>query len=335
MKTRFGWLARLLPARVLHAQGFLGYFGLAKEVTWGTAVAATDFAEILRESVSASYDRFAIKNITAVYAEPDDVAGVQRIAGDVVLAAHALPMGHMLKAALNTVSGSVVLSGFLYTTAFGTTKSEFAQGVASQPYTLEFSRDVGSAFQYAGGVCSQLQFGLVPNQDLRMTASWIAKSVQLKSQLATPTFPTSPTFPFTFDTASFSVGGAGSARLEAFNLTINNNLEGIPALNNAAQIARIRRRDVQTVHISGTLNWEDVSEYLDFINQTERAMTLSLTKANSFQVVFDMPRVVYDTFPQDNSGRERQTVQFTGIARYLVSSQVALSVRLTNTKSDY
>lgn len=330
-----GRMTRLLRARVLRAQGMLGYFGLGKETTWGTAVAATDFAEILRESVSASYDRFPIKNITAVYAEPDDVAGVLRVAGDIVLASHPVGMGNFLKAALNTVSGSVVLSGSLFTTAFGTTKSEFAPGVASQPYTLEFSRDVGSAFQYAGGVCQQLALALAPNQDLRMTSTWIAKSVLLKSQLATPTFPTSPTFPFTFDTASFQIGGAATARLEAFNMVINNNLEGIPALNNSSQIARIRRRDVQTVHVSGTLNWEDVTEYLDFINQTERAMVLSLTKANSFQLVLDMPRVVYEAFPQDNTGRERQVVQFAGIARYLVSSQVALSARLTSTKSDY
>src|SRR5712692_1625203 len=130
------WLARL-QRRVLHAQGGLGYFGLAKEAAWGTAVAAADYAEILRASVSASVDRSAVKNIIFGLQEPDDSAGVLRIAGDVVMAAHPVPMGHLLKAVMNTVSGSTVLSGFLYTTRFVSPKSEFAQGVASQPYTLE------------------------------------------------------------------------------------------------------------------------------------------------------------------------------------------------------
>src|SRR5258708_1446664 len=327
------WLA-MLQGRALHAQGGLGYFGLAKEATWGTAVAATDYAEILRESVSANFDRFAFKNIIFGLNEPDDSAGVLRIQGDVITAAHPVAMGHMLKAAMNTVSGSTVLSGFLYTTRFVTTKSEFAQGVASQPYTLELHRDVGSASQVAGAVCHQLALALTPNQDLRMTAGWIGKSVLLKAPGA-PAFPSSPTYPFMFDTASFQIGGAATARLEALTVTINNGLEGIAALNNTNQVARIRRRNLQEVRVAGTIDWEDVTEYLDFINQTERAMVLSLTKASSFQFVIDMPRVVYSAFPQDNTGRERQTVQFAGMARYLPASLVAIDMRLTTTKSDY
>jgi hypothetical protein len=326
------WLARL-QGRVLHAQGALGYFGLAKETTWGTAVAATDYAEILRENVSANFDRFAFKNVIFGLNEPDDSAGVLRIQGDVIMAAHPVAMGHLLKAAMNTVSGSVV-GGGLFTTRFITTKSEFAQGVASQPYTLELHRDVGSAFQVAGAVCHQLALALTPNQDLRMTAGFIGKSVLLKAA-GTPTFPSSSTYPFMFDTASFQIGGAATARLEALTVTINNGLEGIPALNNSNQVARIRRRNLQEVRVAGTLNWEDATEYLDFVNQTERAMVLSLTKASSFQFVIDMPRVVYSAFPQDNTGRERQTVQFAGMARYLPASAVAIDMRLTTTKSDY
>src|SRR5258708_18083676 len=205
------WLA-YLQGRVLHAQGGLGYFGLAKESTWGIALGPTDYAEILRENVSASFDRFAFKNIIFGLNEPDDSAGVLRIQGDVIMAAHPVAMGHLLQAAMPTASVSVVLSGFLYTTRFVTTKSEFAQGVASQPYTLELHRDVGSAFQVAGAVCHQLALALTPNQDLRMTAGFIGKSVLLKSTGA-PAFPSSPTYPFMFDTANVQIRCADPAPL--------------------------------------------------------------------------------------------------------------------------
>src|SRR5258708_12957661 len=179
------WLA-MLQGRALRWEGGLGYWGLGKEGAWGTAVAATDYAEILRESVSANFDRFAFKNIIFGLNEPDASAGVLRIQGDVITAAHPVAMGHMLKAAMNTVSGSTVLSGFLYTTRFVTTKSEFAQGVASQPYPLELHRQVGSAYQGAGAMCPQLAPALTPNQDRRMTAGGRGKAVLPKAPSTAP-----------------------------------------------------------------------------------------------------------------------------------------------------
>lgn len=321
-------------ALVLWAQGHLGYVGIAKEVTWGVAVPATDYFEVMSESLSETIDRFPTRNVISGFSEPDDVAGAQRAAGDISMFGHPVSMGHLLKGVLNTVSGSAVLSGFLHKSRFISTKSEFADGVPSQPYTIEVHRDVTSAFQYAGAVLNQLQMSLTPNQDLRLTASYIAKSVLLIAKTV-PTFPGSPTDPFTFETASLSMGGAATARFEAFNLTINNNINPIMALNGSRNIARMRRSGLQEVRISGTLDFIDVTEYLDFKNQTERQMQLTLTRANSFLLLIDVPRFVYSTFPTGIPGRDRLTIGFNGIARYSQSSGVAIDIGLTTTKSNY
>lgn len=335
MKMKFNLLQRYVArALALHAQGFLGYIGIAKEQTFGTPVGATDYFEIMSENLSETIDRFPTRNAFGGFYDPDDFAGARRVAGDLVMFGHPVSIGHLLKAAMNTISGSAITSGFLHLSRFISTKSEFAQGVASQPYTLEVHRDVTSSHQYAGAVCNQLALALAPNQDLRVTASWIARAGLLIAKTS-PTFPGSPTDPFTWDSASLSIGGSATARFESFNMTVNNNLDGILALNASTNIIRVRRRGPQEARISGTLDFQDVAEYLDFKNQTERQLRLNLTCANSFSMLIDVPRFVYSTFPTGVPGRDRLTVGISGIARYQVSSGLAVDIGLTTTKSNY
>lgn len=316
------------------AQGFLGFIGIGKESTWGTGVAATDYFEFMSENITQSIDRFPTRNAFNRFAEPDDYAGARRVAGDMSMFGHPLSIGHLLKAAMNTISQTSVLSGFLYRTRFISTTSEFADGVPSQPYTFEIHRDTTSSFRYSGAVCNRLAMALAPNQDLRVTAGWIAQAASVIARTV-PTFPGSPTDPFTFDSASISIAGVATARLEAFNLTINNNLDGILALNNANTIARIRRNAPQEVRIGGTLDFIDNAEYDTFVNQTEQALRVNLFRSQSFSLLIDVPRFVYTAFPLGVPGRGRLTVGFEGMARYLASSGVALDMMLTSTKSNY
>ncbi len=335
MKRKFnllqGYVARALA---LHAQGFLGYVGIAKEAAFGTAVGATDYFEIMSTNLAETINRFPTRNAFGGFYEPDDYAGAHLVGGSLTMFGHPVSIGHLLKAAMNTISGSTVLSGFLYTSNFISVKSDFNTSVAGQPYTLEVHHDITSSHQFAGGVCNRLQLSLAPNQDLRVTADWIAQAGLLIAKTS-PTFPGSPTDPFTFETASLSIGGSATARWESFNLTVNNNLDGILALNASNNIIRVRRRGPQEVRISGVLDFLDATEYLDFKNQTERAIQLTLTRANSFSLLIDVPRFVYTTFPTGIPGRDRLTVGVDGMARYKTTSAVAVAMALTTVKSNY
>ena len=315
-------------------QGFLGFVGLGKETTLGTAVAATDYLEALNENVKVDIDRFETRNIVGGFHEPDDSTGLRRVSGDISMFGHPVSMGHILKAAMNTLSGSVVLSGFLWTSRFITPKSEFAYGAPTQPYTFEIYRDVTSSHRYAGMQLNRMTMALGINQDLRLGTSWIGVAGTLL-QATSPTFPGSSTEPFTFDTASVQLGGSANARIEALTVTVDNQLEGIASLNNSTAIRLLRRRGPQTARISGSIDFQDVTEYLDFINQTERALNISVTKANSFQLVIAVPRFQYTGFPTGIPGRERLTVAFEGKARYHVASGVAIDFQLTTTKSNW
>lgn len=314
--------------------GFAGHVGFAKESSGGTAVAATNYVEALSESLAANIDRFDTVNITGRFAEPDDSAGIVRVSGDIVAPFHPEEMGFFLLGVTGVQSNTVVLSGGLHTHNFTMATADWDTSYPQIPLTFEIFRDVTSSQQYNGCNVSAVQLALAPNQDLRMTASIIGTG---HAELAktTPTFTNSPAEGFTFDTASISIGGAASAIVEAMTINIDNQLEGVPVLNNSTSIAKIRRSGPQMVRLSGSLSFEDITEYENFRNQTEQAFLLNVTKANSFSMLIDMPRVVYTAFPLGMSGRERQVIGFEGIARYHTGSLSAIEFDLTNTTSGY
>lgn len=316
------------------AYGFAGHIGVARETAWGTAVAATDYFEAMSESLSESVDRFPISNIVGRFSEPDDMAGISRFAGDIVWSANPQALGLILASTFGVQSNSEVVSGFLHQHRFTLQNSDNAANNPLPPLTFEVFRDVTSSQQYRGCQISRLQFSAAPNQDLRVTASVLARNFNHIVK-TTPTFPGSPVTPFAFDTCSLSLGGAGTALVEAFTLSIDNQLEGIPTLDSSSVIAKIRRTGPQIVRLTGSLAFENITDYLRFRNQTEVVFQAHFLRANSFSLFFDVPRFVYTTFPLGMGDRGRQVVGFDGIARYHTGSLNAIRIQLTNTTSGF
>jgi hypothetical protein len=318
--------------------GFAGHIGVAKETTWGTpvAVASGDFIDAMTEGLATVIDRFDVRNIYGRFAEPDDFAGLKHYEGDVVLPGMAIGLGHVYNGVFGQGSKTitVILSGFLWTTEFWPSPSDFSSLAPVPPYTVEINRDVTSAYRYSGAQFAHVTQHIQPNQDLRMTAHILAKTSSIIAK-STVTYPTSPADPFTFDTASIAIGGVGTDLVEALSIEFDNQLVGIPALNVSTEIARVRRRGFQLVRLSGTLAFDNLTEYNNFYNQTEQALTLSLFKAQSFQVIYTLPRFVYHAFPATMPGRDRLHVAFSGLARFHVGSGTAISVKLTTVRSNY
>jgi hypothetical protein len=271
--------------------GFAGYLGVAKEVTWGTPVAATHFFEALSENIVTNMDRFDAKNIVGgkMY-EADDEGGLLRYQGEIVTAAHPEMMGHFLRAALGVQSTTVVLSGFLHRHEYIPTPTDIGSYHALPPYSVEIYRDVTTAEWYGGAQIQRLVMGTAPNQDLRMTMGFIAKTRTTAARQTTITFPTSPIGIFKFDTSSISLGGVAVDRFESFY---------------------------------------DMTDLNTFINQTEQRITFNITKPNSFALLIDIPRAIFATFPVRLAGRNRVTVDFEMRGRYSQSSAYAVKLTLT------
>lgn len=312
--------------------GQVGFIALGRETTWGTPVSATDYIEALSESLPLTIERYEYKNITNQYTESDDAAGLRRIAGTITLPGYPEALRPFLRGIFGEATVTEILSGFLYTNTFKTPSADWASGQPVAPYTVEVFRDVTSSHRYGGAVFTTLELNAAPNQDLRATVGLLAKTTSIVAK-SSPSFVTSPLEPFTFDTCSVSIGGAGSALIEALTISVDGQVEGIPALNATNEIAKIRRSGPQMVNISGTIDFNDLTEYNNFVSQAEQAFVFNFTKASSFSCRIDLPRVVYTAFPMGMPGKERLTVAFEGKARYKTTSATAIQIDVTTTSS--
>lgn len=313
--------------------GHAGFVGIAKETTWGTAVAATDFMEAMSEGITKTIDRFDTRNMNGGFYEPDDADGVHRVGGPLSTAGFAFNMPWLFGGALGSVhSVTVITSGTLFANSF---KPNTADAGTNNPYpsfTLEVFRDVTSSYQVVGALVNRLRMSGAPNAPLMLEAEYLART-GVHIAKTTPTLPSSPSQPFTFDTCSISLGGAANATLESFGVTIDNQLEGVVTLDVSTRIAKIRRTGPQLIGFEAVIGFENITDYDRFIAQTELAFKANFTKANSFSALIDLPKVVYTTHPLGVSGRGRQTVAINGKARYLASSATAILCTVTNNTS--
>lgn len=314
--------------------GMAGHLGLARESAWGTPVAVTSggYVELLSESMVLTIDRFDIKNIAAMYAEADDMAGINKVAGDVEFPCFPEVLGRFLRGVFGAPSTVTSLAATLNKNIFKTPTADFASGQPTPPYTFEVYRDVTSAQQISGVVMTSLELSMKPNQELRGKVGIIGKNM-LNIAKTTPTYISSPSFPFSFDTCSLALGSSATALIEALTISIDNQLEGISALNASTAIAKVRRSGPQTVNISGTLDFSDITEFNNFLNQTEQSLQATFTKANSFMVAVIVPRMVYTAFPVSVGDKGRTTVGFSGKGRYHTGSATAIAIELTTTSS--
>lgn len=311
--------------------GMLGHIGIGKETAWGTPVAVTDYVEALSESFSTDIERFETRNIISGIQEADDSAGVIRHQGDIVFPVHPQNAGHVFLGALGVNSVTSLGSGLF--------RNDFSQATTLTgslhplpAYTLEIFRpggtEISSSFQYSGLQFNTLGVSVAPNQDVRVTAGAIGKAQAFIAK-TTASFPNSPAQVFTFDTASLQIAGVAVTRVEAFTLNYDNNLEGFPTLNNDTEIAKIRRNGPAVTDISGTIEFEDHTDFLGFTQQSEMAVKLHVVRANSFALTVEVPRAVFTSYPVAIPGRERLTVDFAMKGRLLSSSNTALMISLT------
>ncbi len=312
--------------------GAFSHVGIAKETTFGTAVAANDYLQIVSESVSHNIEEIVREANRGIVDEPASLEGLNTIAGDIVVEVQPQTIGYLLRSALGAPVTTEAAAPYTHT--FTPVQTDFAAKCALPPYTLEVHRDLEQAFQFAGCVVNNLQFTWgVDQKILRCTASILGKSVTLISK-------TSPEFeaanPFTWEQATYKSGSPLAAidTLTAIQITVNNNLEAVATLNNTKEISRIRRNGFRTVEVQFTFEVEDLTEYNRFKAQSENAFAFEFVSDDN-KIKFDLPKVRYTSFPLGVSGPGRLTVAVAGKAKYDAVAKKAIGIVLTNSKASY
>lgn len=316
--------------------GVFGHIGYNVEASYDTYKVASYFIEALSESLALKIDRFDIKNIMGKGSEPDDMAGLRHVEGDISFAGFPKPLGYFLNAVLGSET-VVATANSLGVVKFRQSVSGDYDGMRPLPsLCFEINRDVTSAFLISGCEVSKLVLACQPNQDLRVTASVIGKTLAMgaKTDAGSVYFPGSPSQPFAFDTASIQIYGAASAIFESFEVTFDNQLDPVAVLNNSNKINRTYRKGPPMVRVSATMEFNDLAEFGTFQQQSEFAITANFTRAGSFGLMLNFPRVIFSEFPVNIGGRERILVKANMIARY-DSSSGTVEARLGGLQTSY
>lgn len=240
----------------------LGYFGLAKEATYGTSVAPTIFIpydsikveDDLRKSVDEGR-RGVLSKEFAVY----NTTRLSKI--DVETLAYPDTIGHLLYGILgkDTVTG----------TGPYTHKFQVLDGAAPSYTFADYNVIAGTnERRYPGGVIDEVGFKFDDDGNMKVSAKMQSKISTLVAK-STPTQNVST--PFQGWMASLTLGGSVNANLLGGDITIKRANELLFAGNNTQDPTRAVNGRIE---ISGKLTFDvvDESEYLLFLNGTQQSI---------------------------------------------------------------
>jgi hypothetical protein len=321
--------------------GQLSHVGIGKEVTWGTAVAASDYIKFASEGLTEEIEQVISEAMQGIVDESPSFEGLHNIAGDVSFDVYPNIIGHLLRSAFGAPVSSqpdATNNPSVYQHEFTPVQPNFSNICALPPYTFEVHRDLESAFQYAGAVVNDLTFNFgTDTKIMQGTAALIAKKLALITK-TTPSFEA--TNPFLWNQATITIGGASKNDVQTLQFGVNNSLEGRTTLDGTREISRIWRNGWRTFPVSFTFDLDDLTEFTRFRSQSEVAATIELTGATisgtyNHKLTIEIPKLRYTAFPINVGGAEAITASVEGAAKYDAALAHAMKITLTNTTSSY
>lgn len=319
------------------ALGMMGYLGISAQNSFGTETASWMYAPIISESLTTNIEQLTEEGLRSRYEPGDTHAGALSVEGDIVFEPHPVLLGHFLRSVIGVPSSAETASGdAVYEHAFVPPQSDFCTKCALPPCVIEVYRGEGKAWQFTDCIVKTLAIEIAGGAIVKGTASILSRVSSLTDQ-ASPDFPAGD--PWVWDAASLQVAGVVNSDFESVTITIENPVEGVMVLDAGKRAGKFKRTGFRTVKVSGTLDFATQSEYAIYRVASEQAYIATLTGAslpvsyNSLK--FDMPRVMYTTFPINIGGPGRISVGFEGDCKYSTTSAYSIRVTLTNTKESY
>jgi len=312
-----------------------GHLGICFQQSFGTAYISSFFyVPLISESVVESIPPIVSEGMRGRFEEGDSYEGAHEVAGDVVIPAHPVLLGVLLKAWCGQSSGSLATS--VYTHTFQPKTSDFGTMAAVPPMTIEVYRDSGSAHQYHDCLCNGLSIEIAYGAIIKATMSIMGASFAKVAK-------TGPTYiagsEFVWNQSSISFGGAVD---EVSQITLNmaNNLEGRGTLDGTKKFNRIKRAGFRTIDVSGTILFVDDAEFDKWHGQTTQKTVITVTGqaiTSGYNGTFeaDIPTMRYSEFPVNIGGPGMIEVGFAASAKYNTGSATMAKFTLVNTQSVY
>lgn len=316
--------------------GATGYVGYAKETVEGTRVAPTKFLAANSVSFNDSNDYLTPlpirgdRDITVAMPAPFIVQGTLETN---------LPVddiGYLLKSAfaasVSTSNYSGVISAYTHT---------FTPGSTSPTFSFETSpgTDNTLVMAYTGVRVNTMEIRSAFGEIVTATFGLDGVGRAKQASAATPTYAATSVYPFHFNGATVSIGGAASSVVKEFTFGVNNNVEHIGTLQATRAYKRVALGP-REMTLSMGIDFYDATEYNRLLNDDEFAVVLTLdgptlTGAGGGQkarLSISLPRVKYRTVGLPISAGDflTQDVECTVLKP---SGSAIASVTLTNHES--
>tara|TARA_Y100000310_G_scaffold78084_1_gene74723 strand:+ start:12900 stop:13868 length:969 start_codon:yes stop_codon:yes gene_type:complete len=320
------------------AFGTAGFLGISRQESFGTATSSWEYAPILSETLSTNIEQLIEEGVRNRYEEGPTQTGLLSVEGDISMEVHPHMIGHFLRGALGVSSFAAVVTSTVWDTYLIPAQTDFSTDCPLPPYTIQVYKDVGSSHQFTDAIINGLTIENTSPELVKATATVIARVSSLMDPTAA-SFPTGDAF--AWSGTSLQIAGAANADIENFTLTIENNMEGIPTLNNTNRFNRYGRTGFRTFKLSGTLDFISQTEFNIFRAQTQQQFLINIANATSISsgyydtLFMDLPQLRYTTFGGNISGASRVTADFDGDGKFDVTSSYAFRATLTNTKFNY
>jgi hypothetical protein len=319
------------------AEGVLGFLAVSRQQSFGTATSSWNFVPIVSEGLQTNIEQIRRGSIVGRTAEGIAQPGKESGGGDVTMEPHPLLIGHFLRGVCGQSSVSATaqtsVSGFQdYTHEFIPRNAKFDPKCMLPPYTLQVHRDVTSAFQYSDAIFTKVELTVQGNALVQAKATVMFRVTSIMAA-STATF-TEP-MEWAWNVASVSVGGSAIDFAESITVSIENPADGIIMLDGQRVPNRFVRNGPTQVRVSGTVDFQDLTEFNAFKNQTQRRLLLNLAPAVSSgpYMTIDVPKMLYSSFPANIGGPNRISVGFQGTGEFDTTSSYAIRITLTNTQA--
>jgi len=304
------------------------FIGIAEETTYGTAVSATDWIDVVSESITSEQGFIEVET-AGMRERVKRVPGPYNVGGSFDMIVNADNITKLLKwllgAAETTDDGSSP-TPLAY-------RHEFTPSQTLKSFTMEICPDVGNqSRQVVGCMVSSIAFEASARELLTASVDVIGQ----KDSLISPSTPTFSTLrPFIFFEGVVSDGGNPISDVEAFRVTIENDIPDDAYVLGDRFRPDLTKR-VQGMTVSGDmdiafLDWDYFKKFYGSATATEPqtsitplALKLTFTGESTsssvegfdkFLLEIDLPKVYLDTSEANFDRRDRivQSLGYTAV----------------------
>jgi len=319
------------------------YLGVAEETTYGTLVSPTAYLDIRSESVEPSRD-FLFPVTVAARERQYKGEGPFRESGSIELFVEPVNFGYLLKWFFGDVSTD-------QPDAVGAPNT-YRHRFTPQPAIKSFSAHIGTEIEEAGTAQKRAIHGMFINsmrieavaRELVVCSLDVTAEEEEVAAVDTPTFPDERFFAFG-DGSVTVAGGDITARVEAFRLTLENDIDTDAFVLGSIKYPGIR---LQGFNCTGEmelafLDWDEHKRFLGgatLAAQSDFAAELKLTgdaieAGYNFQLRLDLPRIHYTSShpPIEERNRIVQRVAFQALKD--ATAGYSIRAELINKQTSY